>query len=81
VGEKDGSVVDVDVDGDGEEWGRNSKSGRHGVYVKSLHTPSPLKLKRSCAIALGRAQLEIADLRQNDKNRHTELNFCQKCVA
>ena len=35
--EKDGAVVDVD--GDGEEWGRNSKSGRHGAYVKKFVYP------------------------------------------
>jgi hypothetical protein len=60
VEEKDVDVVDVD--GDSEKWGWNSKSGRHGVYVKFFCIPPPLKLKRSCTIALGRAQLEIADL-------------------
>jgi len=37
VEEKDGDVIDVD--GDNEEWGWNSKSGRHGVYVKKNCIP------------------------------------------
>lgn len=29
----------VDVDGDSEKWGWNSKSGRHGVYVNFFYIP------------------------------------------